>query len=105
MAQNDGYLLSCQNEVIISLLANLSIGVERVRELVTEKKRNPEAYVKTYNALDGSIGVVEAAKIAGVDKSTMSSILKRWEANGIVYDSGAASKPEYRRILTIPPGM
>lgn len=91
-----------QSEVMLALLARLSIGIDQIRTVVTDKKRDPTAYVKAYNALTGSIGVTEVAKIARADKSNMSKVLKRWEAEGIVYDIGSQHKPFYKRVLVLP---
>ena len=101
MEPNTETLMVKQNEVMIGLLARLTIGSEHIRTTVTQKKRNPQGYIATYNALDGSTGVVEAAKMAGVDKSTMSSILKKWQSAGIIYDVSNSSKPAYKRVLEI----
>lgn len=91
-----------QNEVIISLLARLSFGTDGVRDVVVEKKRDPTGYIQAYNALDGTASAVDVAKLAKVDKSTMSQVLKRWASLGIVYDVGETSKPVYKNILVLP---
>lgn len=90
-----------QNEVIIALLARQEEGLRRIREAVTRGKRAPEAYVRLYNALNGTIGVSECAKIAKVTPGTVSVILKNWEQQGIVYDVGAKGKPLYKKILVL----
>ena len=46
-------LLTGQNEVIIALLARLALGLDQIREIITDRKRDPEAYIQAYNALDG----------------------------------------------------
>ncbi len=94
--------LEKQSEVMIYLLARLSIGIEQIKTVVTHKKRNPAAYVKAYNALTGSVGVVEAANIAKVVKGNMSTVLKRWEAEGIIYNVGTEHKPAYKHLLVLP---
>ena len=91
-----------QNDVIISLLARLDDGANRIREAVTRGKRAPEAYVRLYNALNGTIGVSECAKVAKVTPGTVSVILKNWEQQGIVYDVGGKGKPLYKKILVLP---
>lgn len=94
-------VIKAQNEVIVSLLARLSFGNEAVKEIVVEKKRDKDAYVKAYNALDGAHGVGDIAKLAKVDISTMSQVLKRWSSLGIVYNVGQGSKPAYKNVLAI----
>jgi hypothetical protein len=91
-----------QNEVIIGLLARMTIGVDAISEIVTRGKRDPDAYLRAYNALDGTITVTEAARIAGVAQPTMSEVLKTWETYGIVYDIGEPNRPVYRRLLQLP---
>ena len=90
-----------QSEVMIGLLARLSIGVDHIKELVTDKKRNPAAYVKAYNALTSSLSVTDAARVAKSDQGNMSRILKRWEAEGIVYNVGTEHKPAYKHLLVL----
>jgi hypothetical protein len=96
------HILIKQNEILISLLARSTIGAESIRQLVTGGKRNPAAYVKAYNALDGTIGVTEAAKVAGVSQPTMTVVLKSWEQQGIVYNVGESGRPLYKRLLVLP---
>ena len=94
--------LEKQNEILIALLARSAIGVRAIHDLVIKGKRNPAAYVRTYNALHGKIGVTEAAKIARVHKTTMGDILRGWETEGIVYNVGEPNKPLYKRLLVLP---
>ncbi len=94
--------LISQNEVIIALLARLDDGTTRVRNVVTRGKRDPSAYARLYNALDGTIGVSECGELAGVTPGTVSPILKTWEQQGIIYDTGTKGRPLYKRILLIP---
>jgi DNA-binding transcriptional ArsR family regulator len=91
-----------QNEIVISLLARSAIGVDSILETVTKGKKNPAAYIRAYNALRGSLGVTEVAKIARVSKGTMSVTLSSWEEEGIVYDVGEANRPLYKRLLVLP---
>ena len=95
-------LVAKQNEVLIGLLARSTIGVESIHQTVTKGKKNPAAYIEAYNALSGSVGVTQAAKIAGVSKGTMSDTLKSWEEEGIVYDVGEPNRPLYKRLLVLP---
>ncbi len=90
-----------QNGVIIRLLAQSVLGTDTVRALVVRGKRNPSAYIRVYNALDGTVGVTEAARIAGVAQPTMTEVLKGWEAAGIVYDLGEDRRPLYKNLLPI----
>lgn len=95
--------LEVQNQVIISLLARSAIGVESIRKIVRGGKKNPRAYVKVYNSLDGVRRVTELARIAGVTQPTMTVVLQSWEAQGIVYDVGLRGKPRYHRLLDLSP--
>jgi len=94
--------LERQNEVIISLLARNTLGVPAISKIVCSGKRNPQAYLKVYNSLDGSTGVTELAKAAGVTQPTMSVVLQSWEEQGIIYNTGTDAKPRYHRLLQLP---
>lgn len=95
-------ILAKQNEILISLLARSAIGIDSIHDTVTKGKKNPDAYIKAYNALTGSVGVTEAAKIARVSKGTMSDTLRSWEEEGILYDVGEPNRPLYKRLLVLP---
>ena len=73
-----------------------------ILKIVSGGKRNPEAYRKAYNALEGSKSVTEIAKIAGVSQPTMSVILQSWEEQGVVYNVGTDRKLQYHRLLLLP---
>jgi len=94
--------LERQNAAIIALLARSTIGVPTISKIVSGGKRNPQAYMKVYNALDGAIGVTELAKLAGVSQPTMSVVLQSWEEQGIIYNLGTDAKPRYHRLLHLP---
>jgi len=85
--------LERQNEAIIGLLARSTLGVPAISKIVRSGKRNPQAYLKVYNSLDGATGVTELAKIAKVSQPTMSVVLQSWEEQGIIYNSGRAGGP------------
>jgi len=91
-----------QNEIIIALLARNAIGLNVISKIVCGGKRNPEAYRKAYNALQGNNGVTDIAKIAGVSQPTMSVILQAWEEQGIIFNVGSNRKPQYHRLLFLP---
>jgi hypothetical protein len=95
------HILIKQNEAIIALLARSVIGAETIYQAVVRGKKNPAAYVRAYNALDGTIGVTDAAKVAGVSQPAMTPVLKDWEARGIVYNAGDFRRPLYRRLLAL----
>jgi hypothetical protein len=91
-----------QNDVIISLLARLAWTPDKIAELVMFKKKDPDAYVSTYNALDGIKTVTQLAAIAGVKQPTMSVILQSWLDEGIVLNTGTEAQPKYRRLMRLP---
>jgi hypothetical protein len=95
--------LERQNEIIIGLLARSTMGVPAISKIVCSGKRNPQAYLKVYNSLDGTTGVTELAKGAGVTQPTMSVVLQSWEEQGIIYNTGTDAKPRYHRLLHLPP--
>jgi len=88
-----------QNEIIISLLARLTFGESKIKNIVSSNKRQGSSWVKAYNACDGKKGVGEIAKVAGVSQPTATVTLKSWEEEGIVYNVGSETKPRYKRIL------
>jgi len=65
-------------------------------------KRNPDAYVSVYNALDGERTGVQLAAIAGVSKQAMSLVLQSWLDEGIVLSVGTDKQPKYRRLMRFP---
>lgn|SRR5487761_140160 len=95
--------LERQNVAIISLLARRTMGVPTISKIVCGGKRNPKAYLKVYNSLDGATGVTELAKLAGVSQPTMSVVLQSWEEQGVAYNIGSDAKPRYHRVLHLPP--
>jgi DNA-binding transcriptional ArsR family regulator len=90
-----------QNEIIISLIGRIAFTPDKVREIVTAKKRDPESYVKGYNACDGKHSVSDIAAIVGVSQSTLSPILAEWEELGIVYDVQRPGGRFYRKLFPI----
>lgn len=88
-------------DIIISLLAREAFTDEYVRQLVVQGKQDPGRYIKAYNAMDGSIGVTQLAKIAGVAQPTMSQVIATWESAGITVNVGTKRKPNYKKIFTI----
>jgi hypothetical protein len=96
-------VLERQNSAIIALLARSTIGAATIFKTVCGGKRNPGAYLKVYNALDGATGVTELAKVAGVSQPTMSVVLRSWEEQGIIYNIGSDTKPRYRHLLHLSP--
>ena len=101
---NDDILttLQQQNDVIISLLARLAFGSEQIVEIVTRGKKDPDAYRKAYNSMNGVRTGTEIAKLAGVTQQTMSYILQTWEEEGIAINIGKDSQAKYRRLMSIP---
>ena len=91
-----------QLDILISLLARRDPGIEKIHEIVTRGKRDPNAYVRVYNTLDGTVGVTDAAKVAKVSQPNMTRILQGWEAQGIIYDIGDERKPHYKRLTILP---
>ena len=90
-----------QNEIIISLLARMVFGEEKIKKIISHNKRKPNDWIRGYNACDGSKGVTEIARIVGVKPPTATPILKSWESNGIAYNIGTGTKPLYMKLLTI----
>ncbi len=90
-----------QNEVIISLLARLVFSEEKIKDIVSHKKRKPGNWIKGYNACDGTKGVNEIAKIVGIKPPSATYVLKSWESKEIIYNIGTRTKPLYTKLLTL----
>jgi hypothetical protein len=91
-----------QNEIIIGLLARLVWAPDKITGIVTNNKRNPEAYIRVYNALDGSKTGRQLASLADVAQPTMSVMLQSWLGEGIILNVGTDSQPKYKRLMRIP---
>ena len=90
-----------QNESIIGLLARIAWSPDKIAVVVKSRKRDPEAYVRVYNALDGLRTVTELADIAKVKQPTMSVVLQGWLDEGIVLNVGNDSQPKYKRLMKL----
>ncbi len=92
-----------QNETIIALLARLVWTPEKLVEMVmANKKKDAEAYVSVYNALDGEKTGKQLGEIAGVSQQSISAVLSGWLEDGIVLNVGTDSLPKYRRLMKLP---
>ena len=102
IAQQNKTLLF-QNEMLVTLIARLVWTPEKLVEIVmANKKKDPEAYVSVYNALDGEITGKRLGEIAGVTKQAISTVLSGWLEDGIVLNVGTDSQPKYRRLMRLP---
>jgi len=90
-----------QNEVIISLLGRIAFTPDKVRDIVTHKKQNPQNYINGYNACDGKHSVSDIAKIIGVTPGTISPILAGWEEIGIIYEVEKPKGKFYKKLFPI----
>jgi hypothetical protein len=102
IAQQNKTLIS-QNEMLISLIGRLVWTPEKLVELVmANKKKDPEAYVSVYNALDGEKTGKQLGEIAGVTQQAISNVLSGWLEDGIVLNVGTDTSPKYRRLMRLP---
>jgi transposase-like protein len=92
---------SKKDEMIISLLGRLVFPEEKLRSMVAKNKRNPDAYLRGYNACDGTRTVTEIAKIIGVNQSTLNPIINEWEVQGIIYEVESNRGKTYKRLYKI----
>lgn len=95
-------IIRSQNETIISLLARLVWTPEKLAERVMFKKKDPDAYVKVYNALDGERTGKQLGEIAGVTQQAISAVLQGWIEDGIVVNVGTDGQPKYRGLMKLP---
>jgi hypothetical protein len=102
IAQRNQTLIS-QNKTLISLVARLVWPPEKLAEIViANKKKDPEAYISVYNALDGETTGKQLGQIAGVSKQAISFVLQGWLDEGIVLNVGTESQPKYLRLMKLP---
>jgi hypothetical protein len=101
IAQQNKTLLF-QNEVLITLIARLVWTPEKLIEIVMANKKNREACVSVYNALDGERTGKQLGEIAGVTQQAISNVLSGWLEDGIVLNVGTESQPKYRRLMKLP---
>jgi hypothetical protein len=94
--------LQRQNDVIIALLARLVWSPEKIVEIVTRGKRNPDAYRQVYNSLDGATTGKALAAMAKVTAPAISYLLRTWEEQGIITNLGTDTQPKYKRLMPIP---
>lgn len=96
-------ILTSQNEMLIFLTARLVWTPEKLVEIVmANKKKDAEAYVSVYNALDGEKTGKQLGEIAGVSQQSISAVLSGWLEDGIVLNVGTASQPKYRKLMRLP---
>lgn len=88
-------------DVLISLLARQYIGETELTQIITLRKRNPDKYVKGYNALDGTRSVSEVATIIGVAIGTLSPILQEWLVQGLIYEAQRSGGVFYKHLFKI----
>ncbi len=88
-----------KDELILALLGRIAFPEEKLRVAITRNKRNPEAYLKGYNACDGTRTVGEIAKIVGVTAGTLVPIFQEWERLGIIYELERKEKGKFYKHL------
>ncbi|MCP8309408.1 MAG: winged helix-turn-helix transcriptional regulator [archaeon] len=98
---DDTKKLTKQNEIIISLLGRMAFTPEKIREIVTKKKQNPDKYVEGYNTLNGERTVSQVASVIGVTQGTLSPILQEWEELGIIYEVEKPKGKFYKKLFPI----
>jgi len=102
VAQQNKTLIS-QNEMLITLIARLVWTPEKLVEMVmASKKKDPEAYVSVYNALDGEKTGKQLGEIARVTQQSISAVLSGWLDDGIVSNVGTDTQPKYKRLMRLP---
>lgn len=102
MKEND-YLKEIieQNKVIISLLGRMAFPTDELENTIKSQKRNPNKYVRGYNACDGNNTVSKIAAIVGVKQPTMTNVLKGWLKLGIIYEVKKGNRKFYKKLHSI----
>jgi len=96
------YSQKIKDQVIISLLGRMTFPEETLKGIITKNKRNPNAYIKGYNACDGKNTVTEIANIVRVNQSTMTPILQDWKVKGIIYEVDSNKGKTYMKLYSLP---
>ncbi len=63
-------------EMALALLGRIAFPPETLRAVVVRGKKDPSAYVRGYNALNGTRTVRDVAAIVGVTPGTLVPILR-----------------------------
>lgn len=99
--EDSAYNLQELLEVVISLQGRQVFPNNKICEIVTDRKQNPENYIKVYNACDGKHSVSELAKIASVSQPTMTPILQNWKNLGIIFQVKKMVNKFYKKLYDI----
>ena len=92
-----------RDQIIISLLGRLAYPEDKLKDIITRKKRNPDAYIRGYNACDGKRIVNDIAKVIGVSQPTLSPILQEWERIGIIFEvESSKGGKTYMNLYPLP---
>jgi DNA-binding MarR family transcriptional regulator len=73
-----------QNELIISLLGRIAFKNDELKDIVTKGSKKPEQMIQAYNLCDGTTGLTEIAKEAGVAQPSLTNAVDKWEKSGII---------------------
>jgi hypothetical protein len=93
--------ISKKDEMMISLLGRLVFPEDKLKNMITKNKRNPDAYLRGYNSCDGTRTVTEVAKVIGVNPSTLNPIINDWEVQGIIYEVESNRGKTYKCLYKI----
>ena len=89
-------------EGMLTLLGRLVYPPEKLLEIVTFRKRNPEQYIAIYNLCDGEHTGSEIAKAFNQDQGGLSEILSGWKELGIVYEINKKGGKFYKKLYSLP---
>ena len=74
-----------QNELIISLLGRIAFKNNELKSMVTKGSKKPKQMTRAYNLGDGTTGVTEIARKAGVAQPSLTNAIDKWERLGIIF--------------------
>lgn len=86
-------------ELLLGLLGRIAFPEDKLRTDITRNKRNPDAYIRGYNACDGRHTVQEVAAVVDVSLGTLVPILQEWERRGIIYELETERKGKFYKHL------
>jgi hypothetical protein len=86
-------------EIAVALLGRVAFPPDKLRTAIVRGKKQPEAYLRGYNACDGSRTVAQTAQIVGVTSGTLVPILQQWKRMGIIFEVDGPERGRFYRHL------
>ena len=86
--------------VLIVMAGRLAVPPDQLRNIVSPT--GSQKYIEAYNLCDGTRGLSDVARVAGLDKSNLNKSLSRWVDAGVVFKVGGAPNLLHIYRLSLP---